>query len=91
VIAFLQRELRLSWERILRKPFPLLVRLFASRFFYGEGDADPEIGMGVGTILSLLSLPGALVSVLLIDKYSTLLHVMRGWRDFDPLAASMPA
>ena len=41
-------------------------------------------------MLSLIALPGALYSMLLFEKYSTLLLWMRGANNFDPVAATIP-
>ena len=71
--------------------FRRLVRLFLDRTFHG-GDASGtgELDLSLGLVLSLLALPGALYSLLLFEKYSTLLLWMRGANNFDPSAATIP-
>lgn len=59
--------------------------------FHG-GDASDEDGVdfGLGILLGLLALPGVFTSLFLADKYGSLFQVLRGDRDFDPYAASLP-
>lgn len=72
-------------------PFARLVRLFLDRTFHGgDGSGAGEIDVSLGLVLSLLAMPGALYSMLLFEKYSTLLLWMRGQRNFDPVAALVP-
>lgn len=67
------------------------MRLFVGRIFHGDGDStDSELGLTLGLVLSLLALPGGLYSILLAEKYSTLLLWMRHQRGFDPLAGALP-
>jgi hypothetical protein len=67
------------------------VRLFLVRTFHGgDGSGAGELDLSLGLVLSLLALPGALYSLMLFEKYSTLLLWMRGARDFDPVAATVP-
>lgn len=79
------------WEIFRQRPFARLVRLFAARIFHGGGDDDSEgLDLGIGLVLTLLALPGGFVSVLLFEKYGSLLQWMRGVTDFNPLAAALP-
>ena len=72
-------------------PFVRLVRLFLDRTFHGGDESGAaEVDLSLGLVLSLLALPGALYSALLFEKYSTLLLWMRGQRNFDPVAATVP-
>jgi hypothetical protein len=67
------------------------VRLFLDRTFHGgDGSGAGEIDISLGLVLSLLAMPGALYSMLLFEKYSTLLLWMRGQLNFDPVAALVP-
>jgi hypothetical protein len=67
------------------------VRLFAARIFHGGGDDDSEgLDLSIGLVLTLLALPGGFVSLLLFEKYGSLLQWMRGVTDFNPLAAALP-
>ena len=81
---------RASWLRsILERPFPRLIAHFASSIFEGETAAD-DADMGVGGILGLLAVPGGFISILLFDKYSTLLQWLRGVRQFNIYTESLP-
>src|SRR5579872_6261678 len=79
-----------SWLRsTLERPFPRLVAHFAATIFEGETAAD-DADMGVGGVLGLLFVPGAFLSILLFDKYSTLLQWLRGVRQFNIYTESLP-
>ena len=68
-----------------------MVRLFVARIFRGGGDSDAEgLDLGVGLVLTLLALPGGFVSILLFEKYGTLLQWMRGATNIDPFASAIP-
>jgi hypothetical protein len=87
--ASMRSTARQSWQTYLQRPFPLLVHLFVGRIFHGsEGDDDLDLSMGL--ILSLLALPGGFYSILLFNKYGSLLQWMRGQQGFDPLYAALP-
>ncbi len=80
-----------SESQSVRKPFARLVRLFLDRTFHGGDESGAgEVDLSMGLVLSLLALPGALYSLLLFEKYSTLLLWMRGQHNFDPVAAPCP-
>ncbi len=67
------------WEYYRQRPFWRLVELFVARVFRGGGDSDAEgIDLGVGLVLTLLAMPGGFVSLLLLNKYGTLIEWMRG-------------
>lgn len=81
-------------ERLSRRlqDYPLyqLAKLKLDRMLY-EDQADGEaIDSGIGAALSLLALPGAFLSLLLFNKYGSLLRFLRGQVKFDPYAASLP-
>ncbi|HLV88865.1 MAG TPA: hypothetical protein VKV39_17900 [Candidatus Sulfotelmatobacter sp.] len=79
------------WEFYRERPFLRLVRLFVARIFRGGGDADTEgVDLGIGLVLTLLAMPGGFVSLMLLDKYGTLLQWMRGTLGFDPLVSAFP-
>jgi hypothetical protein len=68
-----------------------MVQLFVGRIFHGGGDADSEgLDLSIGLVLSLLALPGGFVSILLFNKYGSLLQWMRGASDVDPYAVAVP-
>jgi len=74
-----------------RSPFGCLVELFASRMFRGAGDAEAgELDLGVGVVLVLLAMPGLLVSLLMLEKYGSLMRFLRGEGAFDPFKATAP-
>jgi hypothetical protein len=73
---------------LLERPFWRLVAHFGMRLFSGGGEGGLELG--VGAILALLAAPGAFISILLLDKYSSLLRFFRGNQTFDAYASSLP-
>lgn len=83
--------LRHWWEYYRERPFLRLVRLFVVRIFRGGGDADSEgLDLSMGVVLTLLALPGGFVSILLFEKYGSLLQWMRGATNVDPFASAVP-
>ena len=75
-----------EWEYQREQPFGRLVRLFVERIFRGGGDTDAEgLDLGVGLVLTFLAMPGGFVSLLLFDKYGSLLQWLRGLGRVDPL------
>jgi hypothetical protein len=46
--------------------------------------------VGLGVILILLAMPGVMVSLLLFEKFGTLIRWMRGDGTFDPFSATIP-
>ena len=80
-----------AWEDYRQRPFWRMVQLFVARIFRGGGDSDTEgLDLGVGLVLTLLALPGGFVSILLFEKYGTLLQWMRGATNIDPFASASP-
>src|SRR5712691_875073 len=68
-----------------------MLRLFAGRMFHGGGELgadDLELGMGV--VLIFLAMPGVLVSLLMFEKFGSLIRFLRGDGVFDPYAATIP-
>ena len=57
---------------------------------YGANADSEEVDSGIGVALSMLALPGAFLSLLLFNKYGSLLRFLRGQVKFDPYAASLP-
>jgi hypothetical protein len=74
-----------------RSPFGCLVGLFLNRTFRGAADAEAgELDLGVAVILILLAMPGLLVSLLMLEKYGSLIRFLAGEGAFDPFKATMP-
>jgi hypothetical protein len=87
----LRKLIRAQWATIKEEPFFRLLRHCIDRIFFGgEGAADGEVDIGVGTVLTILSAPGMFISLGLATKYSTLAHYITGNRPFDAYAASTP-
>jgi hypothetical protein len=84
-------NLNRQWEKRREQPFWRLVELFVERIFRGGGDTDTEgLDLGVGLVLTLLAMPGGFVSVLLFDKYGSLLQWLRGQLHVDTLLIAFP-
>ena len=88
-----------SWKHSLtarckdysQRPSVLLSRLFAGRMFKGGGElgAD-ELDLGLAVVLIFLAMPGTLVSLLMFEKYGSLIRFLRGDGTFDPYIATIP-
>jgi hypothetical protein len=86
-----QQLLQHRWEAFSRTPFGCLLRVFVGRMFYGGDESSAEeLGLGVGAILTLLAMPGLLVSLLMFEKYGSLIRFLRGDGVFDPFTATIP-
>jgi hypothetical protein len=91
MIAAASKAVRKRKERLLGRPFWRLASHFGMRLFSGTGDSgEGGLGLSVSAILAMLAAPGAFISILLFDKYSSLLRFLRGNQNFDPYAASLP-
>jgi hypothetical protein len=79
------------WQAFSRTPFGRLLSLFMTRMFHGGGEpgAD-ELDLGIGVILIMLAMPGILVSLLMFEKYGSLIRYLRGNLIFDPYTATVP-
>jgi hypothetical protein len=55
----------------------------------GELGAD-ELDVGLGVVLIFLAMPGVLVSLLMFEKYGSLIRFLRGDGTFDPFIATIP-
>jgi hypothetical protein len=79
------------WKDYSERPSLLLSRLFAGRMFKGGGElgAD-ELDLGLGVVLIFLAMPGTLVSLLMFEKYGSLIRFLRGDGTFDPYIATIP-
>jgi hypothetical protein len=79
------------WDEYRQRPFWRMVQLFVARIFRGGGDSDSEgLDLGIGLVLTLLALPGGFISILLFEKYGTLLQWMHGATNIDPFASTIP-
>jgi hypothetical protein len=91
MFAWLTHLLQRRWECFCRTPFGCLVRLFLGRMFHGGGEPGAEeLDLGIGVTLILLAMPGVLVSLLMFEKYGSLIRFLRGQRAFDPFSATIP-
>lgn len=80
-----------GWEVYRQRPFWRLVEVFLARIFRGGGDSDDEgLDLGIGLVLTFLAIPGGFVSILLFDKYGSLLEWLRGQRNVDTLLIAFP-
>lgn len=90
-MSLITDPIRHNWEYYKERPFGRLVRLFVERIFRGGGDTDTEgLDLGVGLVLTLLAMPGGFVSLLLFDKYGSLLQWLRGSTNVDTLLMAFP-
>ena len=91
MIANVRQFFRARWEPYSRRPFPTLLRVFVGRVFHGGGDSGAsEMDVSLGVILILLAMPGVMVSLLLFEKFGSLIRWMRGDGTFDPFTATIP-
>lgn len=76
---------------ISRTPFGTLLRIFLGRMFHGSSDDDGQLDLGPGIIAILLAMPGLLVSLLMFEKYGSLMHFLNGdLYTFDAFAETIP-
>jgi len=91
VIPRARQAFRTAWEPYSRRPFPTLLRVFVGRIFHGGGDSGAsEMDVALGVVLILLAMPGVMVSLLLFEKFGSLIRWMRGDGTFDPFTATIP-
>jgi len=86
-----KQSLAARWIVFSQRPSVHLLRLFAGRMFHGNGELgadDLELGMGV--VLIFLAMPGVLVSLLMFEKFGSLIRFLRGDGVFDPYVATIP-
>lgn len=90
-MARAKQFLRALWEIYSRRPFATLLRVFIGRVFHGGGESGAgEMNAALGVVLILLAMPGVLVSLLLFEKYGSLIRWLRGDGVFDPFTAAIP-
>jgi hypothetical protein len=87
----MKQFLQTHWQEFSRTPFGRLLRLCITRMFHGGGEpgAD-ELDLGIGVIVIMLAMPGILVSLLMFEKYGSLIRYLRGHLIFDPYTTTMP-
>jgi hypothetical protein len=91
MILHAKQLLRKRWEAFSQTPFGCLLRLFVGRMFHGGAEPGAEeLDIGVGVIIILLAMPGLLVSLLMLEKYGSLIRFLRGDGVFDPFTATIP-
>jgi hypothetical protein len=91
LIAAIKNFVHVRWDAFSRRPSGALLRVFTGRVFHGGGDSNAsEMDLALGVVLILLAMPGALVSLLLFEKYGSLVRWMRGDGAFDPFTAAIP-
>lgn len=79
------------WAIYRERQFWRLVELFVARIFRGGGESDSEgLSIGIGLVLTFLAVPGGFVSILLFDKYGSLLQWLRGQTHVDTLLIAFP-
>ena len=78
-------------DKLRARPFPRLVLHFASLILQtGQESGASELNLGIGGLLALLAAPGGFTSILLFDKYSSLLRWLRHRPQMDVYWASLP-
>src|SRR6202040_1553716 len=59
--------------------------------FHGGGEPGAEeLDLGIGVILIMLAMPGVLISLLMFEKYGSLIRFLRGNPIFDPYTTTIP-
>src|SRR5882672_6602605 len=85
---------QMLWRRLeafTQTPLGCLLRLFVGRMFHGGAETGAEeLDIGVGVIIILLVMPGLLVSLLMFEKYGSLIRFLRGDGVYDPFSATIP-
>jgi hypothetical protein len=90
-VPFSNQSLRRNLDAFRQTPFGSLLRLFIGRMFHGGGEPGAEeLDLGIGVILILLAMPGILVSLLMFEKYGSLIRFLRGDGVYDPFVATIP-
>ncbi len=76
-------------RRLEGSPLYQLVKLKLGRMLHGANADSDEMDRGIVLALTVLTLPGAFLSLLLFNKYGSLLRFLRGQIKFDPYASSL--
>src|SRR5258706_13156951 len=87
----MKQFIQTRWQAFSRTPFGCLLRLFVARMFHGGGEPGAgELDLGIGVLVIMLAMPGILVSLLMFEKYGSLVRYLRGHLIFDPYTPTMP-
>src|SRR5258706_2807913 len=87
----MKQFIQTRWQAFSRTPFGCLLRLFVARMFHGGGEPGAgELDLGIGVLVIMLAMPGILVSLLMFEKYGSLIRYLRGHLIFDPYTTTMP-
>jgi hypothetical protein len=88
----LRSTLPTKFAALTHTPFGTLFRLFLARMFHGSSDGDDgQLDLGPGVIAILLAMPGLLISLLMFEKYGSLMHFLNGdLNTFDAFAETIP-
>ena len=74
-----------------KRPLVALMNLFIGRMFHASSELGAEdLDIGIGITAILLAMPGLFISLLLFEKYGSLIRFLRGDGTFDPFEATMP-
>ena len=85
----LRARSRQAVSRLLERRFPRLVAHFGALILQ-TGQESSELNIGIGGLLALLATPGGFVSIMLFEKYSSLLRWLRHRPQIDVYWASLP-
>lgn len=73
------------------RPFSRLLSVFIGRMFHAGSElGTDDLDLGIGITVILLAMPGLFISLLLFEKYGSLIRFLRGDGTFDPFAATIP-
>jgi len=87
----MKQLMQTRWQSFSRTPFGCLLRLCITRMFHGGAEPGAgELDLGIGVIAIMLAMPGILVSLLMFEKYGSLIRFLRGNPVFDPYTATIP-
>src|SRR5579859_7227176 len=83
--------LQVRWQAFCKTSLGCLLHLFIARMFHGGGEPGAgDLDLGIGVIAILLAMPGVLASLLMFEKYGSLIRFLRGDLNFDPYSATIP-
>src|SRR5258705_10644519 len=87
----MKQLMQTRWQSFSRTPFGCLLGLCITTMFHGGGEPGAgELDLGIGVIAIMLAMPGILVSLLMFEKYGSLIRFLRGNPVFDPSTATIP-